>query len=294
MAAFGRLWRRAPAWRLCLMLAIASTALATMFPPPLPKWLPVLPTPAPANRTAAGSAPSQSAVASPPVTAHFTPQSDPQPLDSSSLEMLRNSVDRSGVIPFAGRQVPLPSGNWRDLLLVRAGGVIPGQREILARVENGELTGLIQADAPSPTSGAAGPLVRPEICAANNTILHEAAPDSPNQNPMVHECWLLIDSDLTSASKRSSLDDPMQRALNRLQELGVKVPDHMLMLVYIRTDQTGWLNTLLLLPDKADVTASASHRIQSWVRRFAAELHQGYDGRIPPGGPPAAVARDPT
>jgi hypothetical protein len=276
------------------MLAIASTALATMFPPSMPKWLPVVPAARPTNATTSSAAPPQAFGVPQPVTAHFTPQPDPPPLESSSLEMLHNSVDRSGVIPFAGRQIPLPAGNWRDLILVRNGGVIPGQREILARVENSQLTGLIQADAPSPTSGAAGPLVRPEICAANNAILRETAPETPDQNPMVHECWLLVDSDLTSASKRNSLDEPMQRALNRLQELGAKVPDHMLMLIYLRTDQTGWLNTLLLLPDKADVTASASRRIQSWVRRFAAALHQGYDGRVPPGGPPAAVSRDPT
>jgi hypothetical protein len=309
MGAFGRLWRRAPAWRLWLMIAIASTGLAVLFPPSVPKWLPVMPgagsgqgmqtlvaggtAAAPENATA-GAAPSQAPGASQPVNAHFAPQPDLPPLDSSSLEVLHGTTDRSGVIPFAGRQIPLPAGNWRDLVLVRTGGAIPGQREILARTENGQLTGLIQADAPSPASGAAGPLVRPELCAANNTILREVVPDTPDQNPMVHECWLLMDSDLTSASKRNSLDDPMQRALNRVQELGAKVPDHMLMLVYLRTDQTGWLNTLLLVPDQADVTAAASRRIQSWARHFAAALHQGYDGRIPPGGPPAAVTRDPT
>ena len=111
---------------------------------------------------------------------------------------------------------------------------------------------------------------------------------------MVHECWLLLDSNMTSAAKRDGLDDAMKNALNRVEQLGAKVPDHMLMLLYVRSDQTGWLDTLLLLPDSRDTTASASRRIQSWIRRYAAALHQGYDSRLSPSGLPAAAARDPT
>lgn len=305
MSAAGRLWRRAPAWRLLVITALASTALAVMFPPAVPKWLPLpgrgaagagLQTfmqapPAGDGQQTPANTPSAASQSAP---AHFVPQPEPPALATGSLQLLHNAIDRTGLIPFAGRQIPLPAGVWKDLVLVRIGGVIPSQREILARMENGQLTGLLQAEGPGPASGAAGLLVRPEICSAQNTMLQVSAPESPDQNPMVHECWLLLDSNMTSAAKRDGLDDAMKNALNRVEQLGAKVPDHMLMLLYVRSDQTGWLDTLLLLPDSRDTTASASRRIQSWIRRYAAALHQGYDSRLSPSGLPAAAARDPT
>jgi hypothetical protein len=80
----------------------------------------------------------------------------------------------------------------------------------------------------------------------------------------------------------------LRRSLARVEEIGGHVPDHMLTMVYLRTDQTGWMTTVLLLPDSRDVSAAASRRIQDWVRRYASALHQGYDGRAP------SVPRDPT
>jgi hypothetical protein len=296
MSAMGRLWRRAPAWRLSLISAVAFTALAAMFPPPLPHWWPAF-----MGREGAAGKQNGTLVAAPPgaassplPAAHFTPQPDQAPLDSGALEVPHNAADRVGVIPFGGRQIPLPVGIWKDIVLVRMGGVIPGQEEVLARIENGQLTGLLMADAPSPTSGAAGPLATPAACYTDNTILREIAPETPGQNPMAHECWILVDSDITAAASRAKVDDITRRALNRVEETGAHVPDHMLMMVYMRSSETGWLRVLLLLPVTSDVTAAASHRIQNWVKRFAVEFHQGYDSKIPASGIPQVIAKDPT
>ena len=304
MSAMGRLWRRAPAWRLSLISAVAFTALAAMFPPPVPPqlrhWWPAFlgggATSKQNGTLLAGPAlaGAPQGAASPLQAAHFTPQPDQAPLDSGSLEVPHSATDRSGVIPFAGRQVPLPAGTWKDLVLVRLGGIVPGQEEVLARIENGQLTGLLMADAPSPASGAAGPLATPAACYIDNTIMREIAPETPGQNPMAHECWILVDSDITAAASRAKVDDITRRALNRVDETGAHVPDHMLMMVYMRSSETGWLRVLLLLPATSDVTAASSHRIQNWVRRFAVEFHQGYDGKIPASGIPQAVAKDPT
>jgi hypothetical protein len=292
MSAVGRLWRRAPAWRLCVIACVASAALAAMFPPAVPSWWPARLKGAGAVQTGtmalapAGVAP----MSAPGVLApsHFIPQPEGAPPDDGGLVVLHPGAERSGVIPFAGRQVPLPAGVWTDLVLARIGGPVPGQEEVLGRIEDGQLTGLVQASGPSPASGAAGPLARPALCSAPNTILRDIVPETPAQNPMVHECWVLLDSDATAAAHRGELATALQRSLQRVEELGAHVPDHMLTLLYVRTDQTGFMTTLLLLPDRNDVSAAASRRIQEWVRRYAADLHQAYDGKA------SAVARDPT
>jgi len=297
MSATLRLWRRAPAWRLCVITAVACTALAAMFPPAMPKFLAARSASAltgvdalfGAKLPGAGPAPAGSTA-----QAHFAPQPDPAPLDTGALELLRNAADRSGVIPFAGRQIPLPAGTWKDVILVRTGGPVAGQREVLSRVQDGQLTGLLQADAPSPGSGAAGAFAKPEICGAPKALAHEAAPEPATQNPMIHECWVLLDTDATSQAKRMQADELLGRALNRVEELGAKVPDRMLMMLYVRSDQTGWIRTLLLLPARRDITAPEARHIQGWARRYAAALHQGFDGRLAPGGPPPALGRDPT
>jgi len=269
------------------MTAIATTALAAMFPPNLPHWRF-------GHKEEAAPMPGGLSTSVPARDAHFAPVADAAPPESGSLQVLRNSPDRSGVIPFAGRQIPLPTGVWKDLVVARIGGVIPGQQEILVRQEDGQLTGLIRAEAPSPTSGAAGPLAKPAFCAEPNAILRDTAPEKSGDSPMAHECWILADSSLTDPTKRDSLDSAMSRALTELDTLGTKTPEHMLAVIYFRSDQTGWLSTVLLLPDRHDISAAASRRIQAWVRRFATVVHQGFDGKLAPGDLPASIARDPT
>jgi hypothetical protein len=269
---------------------MACSALAAMFPPAVPRaWLAHGGGGFGLAGASPGAAPAAAAGALP---AHFVPQPETPPPANSSLEVLRNGADRSGVIPFAGRQLALPAGTWKELIIVRVGGTVPGQQVVLARVENGRLTGLIQADAPSAASNAPGVLGNPEICDATNAIVREVAPAAAGQNPMVHECWVLLDTNATSHANRQKIDDVLSRALNRLDEAGAKVPDHMLTLVYIRSDQTGWLRAVLLLPDRAGGTTAAGHRMQNWVRRFAAALHQGFDGRLAADGS-APAGRDP-
>ena len=289
MSAIGQLWRRAPAWRLSVVTAIVCTALAAMFPPPLPH----VGSGHGARQMGTITAASPAAVAPPAApAAHFAPLPDPAPIDGASVEVPYTSADRSGVIPFAGRQIPLPAGIWKDLLIARLGGAVPGQLQVLGRIENGHLTGLLQIDAPSPASGAAGPLATPEARHAENTIAREIAPETPSQSPLAHECWLLVDSSITAPANRAKLDDIMRRALVRVDQLGAVIPDHMLMLLYIRSSDTGWLRTQLLLPADRDVTVSATHRIEAWCRRFVAELNSGYDGKL--GALRGAVGRDPT
>ena len=132
----------------------------------------------------------------------------------------------------------------------------------------------------------------PEVCHTDNTIMREIVPESASDSPMVHQCWLLIDSGVTASANRAKLDDAMRRALGRINDFGAIIPDHMLMLVYIRSSETGWLRMQLLLPADKDISVSATHRIEAWCRRFVAELNSGYDGKL--GALRAVVPRDPT
>jgi hypothetical protein len=285
MSAAGRLWRRAPAWRVWLVAAIASTGLAAMFPPALPGWLRLHP----GTGAVAAHTPVTAGMANAAPAAHFAPLPDAGPAQNA-FQMMNTSPDRRGVIPFSGRQIPLPAGAWKDVALARSGGAVPIQHQVLVRIENGHLTGLLQADAPSPISGAAGLLMRPAFCFAMNTIMTGAAPEPAGANPMVHECWILVDLDLT-APKRAALGTALQETLNHVEAMDVKVPDHMLVLFYSRSSELGWMNTMLLLPDQQDVTAAANRRLQAWVKRYAGLLHQAFEGRVPVG---ETAARDPT
>jgi hypothetical protein len=276
MSAAGRLWRRAPAWRFCLVTALATTALAAMFPPSVPHYTTAPPT------TAAPFTPS----------AHFTPQPPAAPSQGTETQVQRNPQDRNGVVPFAGRQVALPPGNWRDLVLAISTGAPPVQESLWFRAEGGRLTGLLHAVSPTPASGAPGSLSKPQICFASAAILKDVAPEPPTSNPMVHECWVLVDTQATSAAARDKIDPVLRRALTRITDLGNTVPDRMLTLLYVRSNETGWLTLELMLPADTDTTAAASRRIQAWIRRYAEVAHLGFDGKLPE-GEPAAIAHDP-
>jgi hypothetical protein len=263
-----------------------------MFPPQALR--PLFPRGPQQTGTTAAALPGGSATPPAARSPHFEPLPDPAPLEGAIIEVPHVSADRSGIIPFAGRQLSLPAGGWKDLVIARIGGAVPGQVQILGRIENGQLTGLLQADAPSPASGAAGPLALPAACHEGNVIVREIAPESSAQSPLAHECWLLLDSALTAPANRAKLDEIMRRALGRVDDLGAKIPDHMLLLLYFRSSETGWLHTLLLLPADKDVTAAVNRRIEAWCKRFVAELNAGYDGKLGGSGARAALPRDPT
>jgi len=291
MSAAGRLWRNAPAWRVWLVVALCSTGLAAMFPPAAPQWLAHR-----AGTAAPGAvAPSPGIFGAPHLAAaHFSPQPDAPPSQYSLYQPVANPQDLTGVIPFAGRQIPLPQGNWKNVALAQLRGEVPGQAELLFRVENGQLTGVLRAEAPSPGSGAAGVLARPDFCFFTETIMRDTPPEPATQNPMVHECWVLTESTMTGAANRDKVDEELHKALDRLEKNNVSVPEHMLALLYLRSSETGWVRTLLLLPAQRDVTALASRQIQAWVKRYAAALHQGFDGRLAAGASYTALGRDPT
>ncbi len=288
MSAIGRLWRRAPAWRLSVAAAVAFTALAAMFPPALPWWR--------AAHTALDNAAPQAAgpeiapAAGQEPAARYVPQADPRPPDYGIVEAPPLGQARAGIVPFAGRLLPLPSGDWQELILARGGGSIAEQASLLGRIEAGHLTGLMLAVAPGPTSQDAGPVAGIALCFVPDAIAHQVVPSGPGQSALARECWSLAAFETGSAAPpRSEIDEVLRAGFNRLDRMGVAVPGHMLALHYLRSDENGWLAALLLLPDAQD----ASRRLLPWVRRFVTPLHKGFDGTLTARDLPTSVARDP-
>ena len=292
MSVIGRLWRRAPAWRLCGTVALACTALAAMFPPALPRW----PSPTPAAGTGADAAGPAAAVPGngtvPAGTARYVPQPDPTPLSYSTISMPPLAAGRTGLIPQAGRTMPLPAGSWQTLAFARNAGPGVPQLTLLDRVENGLLTGLLVVAAPTPVGRISGPAAMPQQCVAPDALVRQILPQ-PAGNPYAHECWTVTGTTMTGSDSASSRDALLQRGFERLAKLHVSVPDRMLAVRLVRSDETGWMLATLFLPDRHGTSPDALHRLEEWAARFETLFHKGYDGTLAAGDVTPTAARDP-
>lgn len=295
MSVIGRLWRRAPAWRLCGTVALASTALAAMFPPAVPRWLPAAPAPPAGDASPAGNPPAPAAPDSrtlPAGAARYVPQPDPAPLGYSTYDNPPLAPGRTGLVPAAGRQVPLPAGAWQTLTFARAPGPPVLQVSVLDRMEDGLLTGLLVVAAPAPVSRTPGPAAAPLPCVAPDVLARQVAPASA-ANPTAHECWTIAAADMAGLAGAGSHDGLLKLGLARLEKLHVAVPDHMLAVRLIRSDETGWMSATLFLPDRRATSPGALHRLEAWAARFGTLFHKGYDGTLTSGEINPAIARDP-
>ncbi|MCQ8277930.1 hypothetical protein NFI95_05660 [Acetobacteraceae bacterium KSS8] len=249
MTAAGRLWRRAPAWRFCLISSFGLFALAAMFPPTLPDWRSL--------------APGKGA------TPHFVAEASKEAANGI-FSMPSMGETRTGSIPFAGRSLPLPPGNWLQVgYATLPNGV---QQQVLARVANHRLEQMILATATGVFGGPAGPVGVPPQCADPNRIAGAIVPETPDQNPLQHECWAIVPADMRKLAGQGQ-DSPWPRALDRLGDLGFSVPDQMLAAEFVRSTDRGWQTTIVLLPAKGGSAAART----AWATRYQTELHKGFD-----------------
>ncbi len=275
MSVIGRLWQRAPAWRACVVTAVAFTGLAAMFPPALPHLLPLrLP------GVQSGRA---------DVAARYRPAPLPTPPDQGILHVPpADGASRQGIIHYAGRLLPLPAGAWQELVVGRGGGAEMQQATLFDRVVDNHLTGLVLVAAPGVMSGATGSVGLPPPCADPGRLAGAITPEQPGQNPLAHECWAITPVDM-QATAAHPLDDMMQRGLARLGELHVAVPDRMLATSFMRSDNGGWLLATVLLPDRG----GPIRKLEDWAARFQVPMHKGYDGTLVAADLTPAVVRDP-
>lgn len=301
MSVIGRLWRRAPAWRLCGTVALACTALAAMFPPTLPRWPSGTPLADPGDvsgRAVASPAhgpPGHTALSgstSPDGTTRYVPQPDSAPLDYATVDRPPLAPGRTGLIPEAGRMMPLPAGAWQTLAFARSSGPMAAQVSLLDRMENGLLTGLLLIGAPGPVGRISGPATAPLPCVAPDVLARQVLPQ-PAADPYAHECWTIVASAMTGPDGAGSHDALLKIGLDRLEKLHVAVPDHMLAVRLIRSDETGWMLATLFLPDRRGTSPDALHRLEAWAGRFEVLFRKGYDGTLAAGDVTPVTARDP-
>lgn len=278
-----RLWRRAPAWRFCLITAVALTALTAMFPPAiphLPSFLQKHPEAGKAADLAHYSAPS-----------HEAPT---LPADSGMIHMPPLDAGRQGIVPVSGRLLPLPAGTWHELALARLGGPEPTQVTVLDRIDGNHLVGLIVSVAPTPQVASAGPVRIPPSCIDPARIAGHITTAEPGDSPLTHQCWSLLPIDMKQAVSDKSGNELLQRGMARLGERNISVPDQMLMLSYFSSDDNGWLMTSVYLPDHPGYMPGALHRIQDWAQRFSVPIQKGFTRTLTEADLTPAIIRDPT
>ncbi len=261
MSAAGRLWRRAPAWRFCLVSALGLVALTALFPPAELKHL------AAGGMAAAGKAPGAAA-------ARFVPPGDSLPDAPLAVAVPPPGPGRSATIPFAGRQLSLPPGEWQTLVVARTGTPDYRQTTSLARIEAGQVTGLVRAVASDPLSHAVLPPGRQAGCYDPAVIASNVSPRTVEESPEVIECWTVGRFKPPAVAQgRQKLDGPLAIDLERLDSLGVHMPGEMLAMNYLRADETGWLDVVAMTPEKG---ADAERKMLAFARVYAGELHRGF------------------
>ncbi len=291
MSVVGRLWRRAPAFRVCLLVALAGTALAVMFPPHLPAIV-TTPHARGADDHATGE------------QARFTPQPAKPPLDYSSIDLPPLETQRSRLIPFAGRQVPLPAGNWVEVALLRSGGPLAVQAVVLARLRSSRLTGMIVVIGTPPVEPEALRAQPMERCVdASVPMIRDAAP-TLHRDQTMRDCWSTSPLSMTALKGTGSQDALVKQSLDRLNTLGVILPADLSTSYYVRAGDHGGLTMRIMLADggaagkdraagKDGAGVAMDRRTQSWMQRWVPLLRRGFDGALKPAEVTAQAARDP-
>ena len=201
---------------------------------------------------------------------------------------------REGVIPYAGRQLPLPSGQWQLVAIGRVEGAESKQVSVLARVRGAQLGGLLVVLGPDALSQASGLLETPTSCSsAQGSLAAEAVPALPGQNPFLHECWTWDPVQMKAAVVADPKAGLLRRGFANLALMGVPMPDRMLLMRYIRSTEFGWFLAELYLPVRADGPLPPPRAMAAFARKYTALLHRGYDGGLTIGAPTPALPREP-
>ncbi len=235
MSAAGRLWRRAPLWRLSLGATLTFAALTALYPqPPLERAL-------------------SSLLAR-----------DPRPGAATGVSVPPLAPARNTLTAFAGRSLPLPPGDWHEVLAGRFEPQTEVNEIVLARLQRGRLTGLIDA------SGTTGPsktgLGLPQACLDPTNYAAHVPPGHPDR------CWLIRDTPPSPPGPPSTILDA---ARDRLARLGVIIPSAMTRAVWFRTAGGEFMTVQIDLPARPD-------RTEAWMKRWSTLLDRGFEGTLHP------------
>ncbi len=198
------------------------------------------------------------------------------------------SGTRQTLIPFAGRQVPLPQGKWSEIALMRTAASISEQGLVLVRLQSGRMTGMImvlgtsaiERDAPIPAAACADPSGLP---------VHILTPPD-EQDLALQECWSM--RRLATAALVDAPNPLQSRTFRRLGTLGIAVPSHLLSSFYFRHSDHAGLGVTILLPDPVE-SAGLALRVEGWMRRWVPLLHSGFDNDLTAASVRPNLAHDP-
>ncbi|QDH15457.1 hypothetical protein E3E11_05900 [Oecophyllibacter saccharovorans] len=227
MSAFGQLWKRAPLWRLSLLVGIAGLGLAAFFPTPFLKaqcpWLPG------SAESLEKTGPADSAAAVP--QARFT------------YPDLRESLQ--GSVPLGAFVLPLPEGTWHPLLAAQTPP--PASFSYLAFVRltgpvgtGGKVTGLLVVQV-SPTP------LPPAIADTMMAACHDDRNYMTQLRELPRETQCTFLSPTLLGQQTVSFNPLITETIARLHALDMPLPPLMIM--------SGWR---LFRPQTAEDGAGAS------------------------------------
>ncbi|WP_419729886.1 hypothetical protein [Lichenicola sp.] len=273
MPVIGPLWRRAPAWRLCLVSAVAFTGLAAMFPPAIPHWQFL-------HQGARTTDPS----------AHYAALPARATGDTGMLRLPPMDAGRQGIVPAAGRLLPLPTGTWHELALAREPGPETVQITVLDRIDGNHLTGLIISTAPIPQSPSAGLVGEPPSCSNPDRIAGHIMQAQPGDSPLTHECWSLTLADMHRLANDKRASELTQAVVSQLGSMNIAMPVNMLVVATMSSDDNGWMLNRIFLPSERP---GAAKRVQDWAVKFFPAIQKGFARTLTAADLPPSVTRDP-
>ena len=217
MTAAGRLWRRAPLWRLALASAVTFAALSALFPTPALLGL--------FDRLTAGKMGSTPPV--PPVIGDY-------PSYAATF---------SGTLRFAGRILPLPAGTWHELVSGREEHDTELDFMVLGRIEKGGLTGTIVANASViPADGPIQPHLPFGCFDARSLVAVPPADTGP------HDCWY---------ARTTSLAALAPRAAERLSRMSIAVPTTLIATTWSRVEHGDVETVTVAVPETSRASVKA-------------------------------------
>lgn len=292
LRSFGRLWRRAPIWRLTGLLAavltlwfllfpwrqspgVAVTAVASQAsyrPQPEPKVAgsPAIARPAPAATTAVAE---PLAVNPQPVQtaklALATPDNRPPSADELDQALAGRGI--SGSLRVDGFDVPLPSGEWLQLAGMRfkqPGSA--GEMLMLGRLKGRRLMGYVRIIAARSTADPAAGFRASPGCdhqgENTNVLVNEGVEAFGHQ-----ACWMIDHSflaPLQAWADRSNKLQPLDRAAaGDLAAKGISYPQEMISVRLTRAETWGLLEVRYVFsPEEAHISSAnvATYTDSDW------------------------------
>ncbi|MBB3883034.1 hypothetical protein [Acetobacter oeni] len=322
MSAASRLWHRAPLWRFALFGLIFFSAVTVLYPaqwllhafPPFARLTHKVDHMLGRDVPPAAGTPGETASGE---TGEATPPAGPgdtnAPAGTGMAAAPPIDSELQDILPFAGRQLPLPAGVWHPVVTTQDGPHGELTSNVLVRTDRGVVTGVIIARATTasvPPDGV-GEIEAP--CHDDRDYMRRVLPSASHSTQCVATYSTITVSDNVSGSAT------INWAFKRLHVLGFPMPPVLVSALWSHIVQapdnginfqtveialspadpgTAKLSTSLDDWSKQGTGRSpfTSHfvsAVNEWISGWAPTLLQGYDGALKPVSGPRPGSADP-